>query len=91
MNDEKNSPTDEIVGSTVELGAAVLVRGKVVAWFSEFTEEAQEWCTENHFGEWLTWRAKPPEIVPLTEAEYDEAMQSAVEMAAWFKDLPQSP
>lgn len=79
-----------VTDSTQLLGAAVLVRGQVVAWFAEFTEEAQEWCTENHFGEWLTWQAKPPELVPLTEAEYDEAMQSAAEMAELFKAPPQS-
>lgn len=77
--------------STQLLGAAVIVRGQTVAWFADFTEEAREWCTENHFGEWLTWRAKPPEIVPLTEAEYDEAMQKGKELAAAFKDLPQAP
>ncbi len=73
------------------LGAAVIVRGIVVAWFADFTEEAREWCTENHFGEWLTWRAKPPEILPLTEAEYDEAMRKGKELAALFESMPEAP
>ena len=77
--------------STAGLGAAVIVRGVVVAWFADFTEEAREWCTENHFGEWLTWRAKRPEIVPLTEAEYDEAMRKGKGMAALFDDTPEAP
>ena len=79
------------VASTAMLGVAVIVRGQVVAWFADFTEEAREWCTENHFGEWLTWRAKPPEIVPLTEAEYDEAMRKGAELAAMFEDMLEAP
>ena len=72
------------------LGAAVIVRGQVVAWFADFTEEAREWCIENYFGEWLTWRAKPPEIVPLTEAEYDEAMRKGAELAARLNVEPEA-
>ena len=95
MNDQtgKNAETPTGAASVLDdgLGAAVIVRGQVVAWFADFTEEAREWCTENHFGEWLTWRAKPPEIVPLTEAEYDEAMRKGKEMAALFDDTPEAP
>lgn len=72
-------PGDEITG------AAVIVRGQVVAWFADFTEEAREWCTENHFGQWLTWRAKAPELVPLTESEYDDAIRKGAELAAALK------
>lgn len=75
---------------TVGLGAAVIVHGQVVAWFADFTEEAREWCTENYFGQWLTWRAKPPEIVPLTEAEYVEAMRTAKDFAVLFEDKPKA-
>lgn len=74
-----------------ELGTAVIIGGKIIAWFSDFTEEAREWCTQNHFGEWLTWRAKPPEIVPLTEAEYEAAIQEGKELAARFKNMPEVP
>lgn len=73
------------------LGTAVIVGGVVVAWFADFTQEASEWCTENHFGQWLVWRAKAPEIVPLTEAEYDEAMRKAAEFATLFEDKPEAP
>ncbi len=73
------------------LGAAVIVRGEVVAWFADWTEEAREWCTENHFGQWLTWRAKPPELVPLTEAEYDAAMKAGAELAAKLNIEPEAP
>lgn len=76
---------------TEVLGAAVIVGGVVVAWFAEFDEAAQEWCTENHFGQWLAWRAKPPEIVPLTEAEYDKVMTEAAEMVKSFKAAPEAP
>lgn len=73
--------------STAMLGAAVIVDGVVVAWFADFTETSREWCTENHFGKWLTWRAKPPEMVPLTEAEYDEAMRAGRELAKHFEGM----
>lgn len=79
------------LGSNAGLGAAVIVGGVVVAWFAEFDEAAREWCTENHFGQWLAWRAKTPEIVPLTEAEYDKAMAEATELAASFNALPEAP
>ena len=86
MNDTKPEAPNEAAGAASALddglGAAVLVRGEVVAWFAHLTEETREWCTENHFGEWLTWRAKPPELVPLTEAEYDAAMKAGAELAA---------
>ena len=90
---EKNAETPAGAASALTdvLGAAVIVRGVVVAWFADFTEEAREWCTENHFGEWLTWRAKPPEIVPLTEAEYDQAMRAGAELAAKLNILPGAP
>ena len=87
----ENSAAGGASALTDVLGAAVIVRGVVVAWFADFTEDAREWCTENHFGEWLTWRAKRPEIVPLTEAEYDEAMRKGKGMAALFDDTPEAP
>jgi hypothetical protein len=68
------------------IGSAVIVRGVAVAWFAEFDESAEDWCRENHFGEWLAWRAKRPEIVPLTEAEYDEVMRGGEELASLFKE-----
>jgi hypothetical protein len=74
-----------------ELGAAVIVGGKVVAWFAEFDEAAQEWCTENHFGQWLIWRATPPVIVPLTDEEHAEVMRKAEELATLFKEAPEAP
>ncbi|KAF0163032.1 MAG: hypothetical protein FD157_3378 [Rhodocyclaceae bacterium] len=77
--------------STAGLGAAIFVNGRVVAWFADFTDEARDWCTENHFGQWLAWRAKSPELVPLTEAEYDAAMLVAKELATLFNDIPQAP
>ena len=95
MNEQEQQDASEgIVGqsaSTGGLGAAVIVRGQVVAWFADFTEEAREWCTENHFGEWLVWRAKAPEIVPLTEAEYDAVQREAAEIVAALNPLPEAP
>jgi len=76
------------VPSTAGLGTAVIVHKVVVAWFADFTEEARDWCTENHFGEWLPWRAKAPEIVPLTEAEYNAVMREGRDLAAKLKEAP---
>lgn len=70
---------------TKKLGSAVIVGGQVVAWFAEFTEDAHDWCTRNYFGQWLTWRAMAPEVVPLSTAEYDEAMRRGAELATRLK------
>ena len=88
MNEIKSEAGISPVLSTDGLGTAVIVRGKIVAWFATFTEEARDWCTENHFCEWLTWRAKAPEMVPLTEAEYDAVMRDAKELAEKLKEAP---
>ena len=64
------------------LGVCVLVRGAVVAWFADFDDAAEAWCTENHFGEWLTWRAAAPTPIPLTEAEAAGIDRKAAELHA---------
>lgn len=69
-----------------DLGAAVIVNGKIVAWFADFDDEAREWCSYNHFGEWMTWRSKIPEIVPLTQEEVERADKKAKEFAKFFLD-----
>jgi hypothetical protein len=68
--------------SSEELGVAVLVDGAVVAWFAEMDEYAEDFCRENWFGRWLTWRAKRPEIVPLTPEEQARCKAAAREIAA---------
>ena len=73
---------------TAVLGAAVIVRGVVVAWFADFDEAAEEWCTENHFGQWLIWRAKRPEIVPLTPDEMAKVEAEAARLAELFEESP---
>lgn len=67
------------------VGTAIIVDGKTVAWFAEFTPSADNWCKENHFGRWLGWRAKTPEIVPLTQTEYETLKADATRMAERFK------
>ena len=69
----------------IPAGTAVLVGGEVVAWFAVFDETAAEWCTENHFGQWLTWRATAPKTIPLTEAEYAAAEAKAEKFCAFFQ------
>ena len=68
------------VGSNDELGVAVLVDGAVVAWFSEMDEYAEDFCRENWFGRWLTWRAKRPEIVLMTAEEQAKCQAAALEI-----------
>jgi hypothetical protein len=73
-----------------DTGTCVLVDGVIVAWFADFSEEAEQWCTENYFGRWLAWRAKPPEMIPITPEELATAKHIAAELAAKFRDLPQA-
>jgi hypothetical protein len=63
-------------------GAAILVDGKVVAWFADFDEAARDWCSFNHFGKWLVWAATTPEIIPLTPEEQADCDRRADEMLA---------
>lgn len=67
---------------TSGLGSAVIVDGRIVAWFAEPNETTDDLCRGLWFGRWLTWRAKPPELVPLTQAEYEGAMRWAESTAA---------
>ena len=83
-NEQPNQPA--VVLSTAKLGVSVFVGGETVAWFAVFDGAARDWCTANHFGQWLTWRAKPPETVPLTAEELATAERRAEEMSAWFND-----
>ena len=84
MSDTPDTKLDAVI-SSLELGSAVIVQVEIVAWFADFNEEARWWCTENYFGEWLTWRAKAPEIVPLTEEECERAKQKGAEIAKRLK------
>jgi hypothetical protein len=82
LNPENEQALPGHVASTVGLGVCVLVRGVVVAWFADFDDAAGGWCTENHFGEWLTWRGAAPTPTPLTEAEAAEIERKAAELHA---------
>jgi len=73
-----------MVEMSENLGTAVLVNGQVVAWFATFDESAVEWCRDNYFGQWLTWRAKPPEVVPLTEDEELEVQKKVAGFMTFF-------
>jgi hypothetical protein len=52
-------------------GTAIIVDGKTVAWFAEWTPQARDWCHSNHAGRWVGWKAKTPEIIALSQLEYD--------------------
>jgi hypothetical protein len=58
-------------------GVCVIASGRMVAWFAEFNEAAHEWCTDNYFGQWILWKAKSPEIIPLTTEELKECERQA--------------
>ena len=84
MNKTKEPVPSLPVRSNAELGSAVLVGGCLVAWFAD-PEQAVEWARENYFGNWLTWRAKYPEIVPLTPEELAVCEQRAAELVAMLR------
>jgi hypothetical protein len=65
-------------------GTAVLVNGEIVAWFANFDESAEDWCRDNHFGNWLTWRATPPETIPLTTEEQELVDANVAKFAEFF-------
>lgn len=66
-------------------GTAVLVGGQLVAWFADFNEEAADWCRDNYFGQWLTWRATYPEPIPLTKDEEAEVQKKVAEFMKLFE------
>lgn len=72
-------------------GTAVIVGGSIVAWFANFDEYAQEWCRNNHFGEWLAWRALPPTIIPPTLAELEEAAAESEDLLARINSIARYP
>ena len=69
------------------IGTAIIVDGQIVAWFSEWDEAARDWCTENFFGLWLGWRAKRPEIIPLSDDERLRIEKEAEEFSAKLRGL----
>ena len=88
MTDAKNEAACGASLSDAVLGAGVLVDGVMVAWFADFTEEAREWCTENHYGRWLVWRATRPEIVPISPEDLEKVGADAQRLADLFKEAP---
>lgn len=67
-----------------------MVRGAVIAWFADFDEAARDWCSDNYFGEWLTWRSAAPSPIPLTEDEMAECSKRGAELAAKLHALGQA-
>jgi hypothetical protein len=73
--------------TAIKKGAAVFVQGELVAWFAEFNDEAQEWCSENHFGQWLTWPAEAPKPIPLTAEQKSKADAKVAEWQKFFNPV----
>lgn len=67
------------------IGMAVIVNGSVVAWFSDWTEEAMNWCTENYFGKWVAYQAISPKIISPTEEEMKKVSKVVEDMMKMFK------
>ena len=87
MNTKQNDETHAVEACpplSEGLGSAVLVGGCLVAWFAD-PEQAMEWARENHWGNWLTWRAKTPEIVPLTSEELADCERRANEISEMLR------
>jgi hypothetical protein len=66
-------------------GVAVIADGVVVAWFAVFDDEAQEWCSYNYCGRWLTRKASPPQILPFTSEEIASIKACAEQISLLFK------
>lgn len=67
-----------------DAGVAVVYCGEIVAWFKEFDEDAQEWCSSTFYRRWRTFAAKAPEIIPFTEEEIREAERKGKEYEEFF-------
>ena len=68
-------------------GVAILVGGAVVAWFAELDEHAEEFCRTNWYGRWLTWRSRPPQLIPLTPDEQAKCEAAGKELAAKLRGM----
>lgn len=73
------------------LGQAIIVDGEIVAWFKYPDEEAREWCSYNHTGKWMAWRATPPVLVPLTPDEQAKVDIEAARLHEAMKELIEPP
>lgn len=73
-----------------DIGTAIIVNGAIVAWFAATDETAQEWASENHFGEWLSMPASTPNIIPFTQQQIDNAKAKGAELYAKLVLHPES-
>lgn len=67
------------------IGMAVIVNGSVVAWFSDWTEESMDWCTENYFGRWVAYPATSPKLMAPTEEELEKVSKTVDDLMKMFK------
>lgn len=63
-----------------ETGVAVIVDGRIAAWFAEFDSGAEEFCTENFFGRWVTMPAYYPRIISPTTEELMRVQELALQL-----------
>lgn len=64
-------------------GTAIIVDGKIVAWFANPDELSAEWCTAAYAGEWLAW----PADAPVLDGVSDEDMRRVGKKAEATKAL----
>lgn len=55
-----------------------------VAWFAD-AEQAEQWATENYFGQWLLNEYSIPVKPLFTPEQIAEAQRKGKEMADWFE------
>ena len=77
-NDTSKTPPLELEGVAVRVG------GKMVAWFSD-AEEAEEWCRDTHFGNWLMHECSIPDRPAFTSEQLAEARRLGAELHELLK------
>jgi hypothetical protein len=60
-------------------GVGIRVGGALVAWFAD-PEQASEWATEVHYGNWLMHPCKMPNRPPFTKEQIAAARKAGAEM-----------
>lgn len=66
-------------------GVGIRVGGALVAWFRDM-EAAEEWASENHFGQWLAHPCKMPNKPPFTPAQIAQAKAEAEKLYPLLRD-----
>ncbi len=66
-------------------GFAVRVGGRIVAWFAD-PEDAGDWATDTHFGQWLMHPCRLPDAPPFTPEQIAAARLKAESLMSLLTD-----